>query len=126
MSSLRTIALGLATTAVALVPATALAKDTEKTASASCSKRSSAKLKLSPDDGRIEAEFEVDQNRNGVRWQVTLRRNGRLAASTKATTRAPSGSFEVRRMLGDGAGTDSIVARAKSPSGETCVVRASI
>jgi len=123
MSTIRTITLGLATAALALAPASALAKDSDKTTRGKCSRSSTAKLKLSPDDGRIEAELEVDQNRNGVRWTVTLRRNGRLAASAKATTRAPSGSFEVRRLLG---GRGSIVARAKSSSGETCVVRASI
>ena len=61
--------------------------------SGACTKNSTAKLKLSREDGRIEVEFEVDQNRNGVPWKVTLRRNGSLVASTTATTHAPSGSF---------------------------------
>ena len=42
-----------------------------------------------------------------MRWTVTLRRNGTLAASTKATTKAPSGSFTVRRRLTNGSGTDT-------------------
>jgi len=84
-----------------------------------CSQQSTSKLKLSRDDGRIEVEFEVDQNRNGVPWQVTLRRNGTRVASLTATTRAPSGSFEIRRLVADRAGTDRISARA-TRSGETC------
>ncbi len=117
----------LATTVAALAPAAALAKKNgDVRVSGSCSKSSSAKLKLSPDNGRIETEFEVDQNRSGVRWKVTLRRNGSLAASTKATTRGASGSFTVRRMLANRAGRDTVTARATSPSGEVCTARASI
>ncbi len=44
--------------------------------------------------------------------------------STKATTRSPSGSFSVRRLLADGAGRDVVSARAVSPSGEVCTARA--
>src|SRR4051794_31112537 len=107
--------------AAALAPTTALAKhggDGDASARGSCTKSSSAKLKVKPDDGRLEAEFEVDQNRNGVRWRVTLSRNGKRVAATTATTRAPSGSFEVRRRLANGAGSDPITPRATSPSGE--------
>ena len=115
--------------AAALAPTTALAKhggDDDTSARGSCTKSSSAKLKVKPDDGRLEAEFEVDQNRNGVHWRVTLSRNGKRVVATTATTRAPSGSFEVRRRLANGAGTDRITARATSPSGEVCTARASV
>jgi hypothetical protein len=85
-----------------------------------CTDRSTAKLKVKHDDGRLETEFEVDQNRNGVTWTVQVRRNGALAFSTRATTRAPSGSFSVERKIADGAGSDRVTARATSPSGEVC------
>jgi hypothetical protein len=91
-----------------------------------CTGRSRAKLKVKPDDGRLETEFEVDQNRNGVRWRVTLRRNGAVAVTTRATTRAPSGSFSVERRLANRAGSDTISARATSPSGEVCTARVTI
>jgi hypothetical protein len=126
MSTHRILLTGLASAAVALAPAPALAKRGDVVKRATCSKGASVKLKLSPEDGRIETELEVDQNRNGVRWKVTLRRNGRLAASARATTRAPSGSFTVRRLLPDGAGADTVRARATSPSGEVCAVRATL
>src|SRR3712207_3192128 len=92
----------------------------EKRVAGSCTGASSAKLKAKPDDGRIETEFEVDQNRNGVRWQVRIRRDAKLVVSTRATTRAPSGSFSVERRIADPAGRDRITARAVSPSGEVC------
>jgi hypothetical protein len=128
MSRLRLTLTALATAlaaglALAAVPA-ASAKDGDKLVRGVCTQGSTAKLKLSDEDGRIEVEFEVDQNRNGVRWQVRLKRNGSVAARTAATTRAPSGSFEVRRVLGNGPGVDHLAAAATSPSGERCVVRA--
>jgi hypothetical protein len=89
-----------------------------------CTQSSSAKLKLSREDGRIEVEFEVDQNRNGVPWKVTLRRNGVLVASTTATTRAPSGSFSVRRLIARTLATERITAVATRSSGERCTARA--
>lgn len=86
-----------------------------------CSASSTWKLKAKSDDGRIETEFEVDQNRVGKRWRVTLVRNGSTVFTGIRTTRAPSGSFEVRRLLADPPGTTRIVAKARSlGSGETC------
>lgn len=124
----RTLMVGIATGLVALVPlsATATANDADVKRAGTCSGNTSAKIKLSPDDGRIETEFEVDQNRNGVTWRVVLRRNGAVAVRTQATTRGPSGSFEVERRLADGQGTDTVTARAVSPSGEVCTAQASI
>ena len=86
-----------------------------------CSVSSSWKLKAKADDGRIETEFEVDQNRNGRRWRVTLKRNGATVFSGIRTTVAPSGSFSVRRLLAGPAGSSRIVATAKAlRGGETC------
>ncbi len=85
-----------------------------------CSGSSHWKLKAKADDGRIETEFEVDQNRVGKRWHVTLKRNGSVAFNGIRTTTAPSGSFDVRRLLAGGAGT-RIAATARSlQTGEIC------
>jgi len=120
----RILVAGLVTAITAITPAAALGKDGDVRKTGTCTKASSSKLKLSAEGSRIETEFEVDQNRTGVRWTVTIRRNGTRVASTKATTRAPSGSFSVRRLVASGAGSDVISARAVSPSGEVCTARA--
>ena len=105
--------------ALAAAPAS-LGKDGDVLVRGTCSGGSSAKLKLSEEDGRIEVEFEVDQNRNGVRWTVSLRRGGgQLLASGTRVTRGPSGSFEFRRVVANRAGNDTIRARA-TRSGEVC------
>ena len=103
--------------ALAVVPASP-GKDGDVLVSGTCSGASSSKLKLSEEDGRIEVEFEVDQNRNGVRWNVTLRRGGgQLLFSGTRVTRGPSGSFEVRRVVDNRPGNDTIRARATRSGG---------
>lgn len=125
----RSLIITSAVALIAVVPGSAAARHgggTAKQVSGTCSGSSTAKLKVKPDDGRLETEFEVDQNRNGVRWKVTIRRNGRVAVSTHARTKAPSGSFSLNRRLSNGAGKDRISARATSPSGEVCRASLSI
>ena len=109
----------IAAAALVAIPATS-AKDGDVLVRGACTKASSSKLKLSEEDGRIEVEFEVDQNRNGVRWTVVLRRPATVLVRTTRVTRGPSGSFELRRVVADLAGADRITARATSPSGEVC------
>jgi hypothetical protein len=101
------------------------AKDGDVLVAGSCTRLSTSKLKLSEENGRIEVEFEVDQNRNGVRWTVRIVQNGKRIAQLARVTRAPSGSFEARVLAPDKPGPDSISARAISPSGERCTARAS-
>ncbi len=125
--SVRRLSLVALLCGTALVPATAAAKGGDDVRRAGeCTGSTSSKIKLSPEDGRLEVEFEVDQNRDGVRWKVVLRRNGTRVASTRRTTRGPSGSFELRRTIADIAGADRISARAKSPSGEVCKASATL
>ena len=100
---------------------TASANEADVIRRGSCSGASAWKLKLSPENGRIEVEFEVDQNRVGRRWRVTLRRNGVRIFRAIRVTRAPSGSFEVRRVARNGSGRDRFVARARNlRSRESC------
>jgi hypothetical protein len=110
--------------ALLVAPGQASAKEGDVLVRGSCTSATTSKLKLSEEDGRIEVEFEVDQNRNGVRWTVTLNRSGRQLARLTRTTRPPSGSFEARIVASNTAGPDTIRARATSPSGEVCTARA--
>jgi len=103
----------------------AVAKDGDKLVRGTCSGPSTSKLKLSNEDGRVEVEFEVDQNRNGVRWDVAIFRNGKRIAKLAKVTRPPSGSFEARTVAANSAGTDAFRARATRASGEVCTARAS-
>jgi hypothetical protein len=96
------------------------AKRKVKRAAGNCTAGSHAKLKVKHSGGRLETEFEVDQNRSGVRWTVRMRRNGKSVVKTNATTKRPSGSFSLERRIGDPAGSDRITVKATSRSGEVC------
>jgi hypothetical protein len=109
----------LAVTAASITPATAASDDVVRRGS--CSGSATWKLKAKPDNGRIEVEGEVDANRNGQTWNWRILHNGDVSASGTATTQPPSGSFEVKRRLIDGSGTDTIGWRARNPaSGQVC------
>ena len=120
-AALGTLVLALA--GLAVVPVAA-AKDGDVRVAGTCTRSSTAKIKLSEENGRIEVEFEVDQNRNGVRWAVVLRRNGQVIRRTTRVTRGPSGSFELRALAANGAGADRISGVA-TRRGESCRAAAS-
>jgi len=90
-----------------------------------CTGSSRWKFKVKNEDNRrLEVEFQVDQNRNGRRWGVALKQNGRKVLRRAYRTRAPSGSFEARKITRDRNGRDRMVAIARDVrSGERCTAR---
>jgi hypothetical protein len=118
-------ALALTVMAVGTTAATAKAGDVVRTGS--CSGSSDWKLKLSPDNGKIELEYEVDSNKVGQTWRVKLFHDGNRFFVGTRTTAGASGSFTVRKVVANHSGTDSFKAKAVNlSSGETCVGTASI
>jgi hypothetical protein len=91
----------------------ALAKDGDIRRSGSCSSGATWKLKVGPEDGRIEVEGEVDSSRSGQTWHWAMSHNGSRSASGNRVTRGASGSFEVRRVMVDLRGTDTVVFAAR-------------
>jgi hypothetical protein len=120
----KSMACTAATLAIALATAGALpavANDDDVIRRGGCSGSTDWKLKASPEDGRIEIEGEVDSNRNGQTWRWRILHDGGVSAKGRQTTRPPSGSFEVRRLLIDFTGKDAIGFRARNPkTGEVC------
>ncbi|HET7278754.1 MAG TPA: hypothetical protein VFJ22_11785 [Dermatophilaceae bacterium] len=110
-------------TLVTIAPAQASGGTTAVATSGSCSATSTWKLKAKPelDLGTIQIEFSVDSNKVGQIWAVRLADNTTTVFSGHRTTLAPSGSFTVKRLTADQAGTDLIRARATNPAtGEVC------
>ena len=110
-------------TLATVAPAHASGGTTAVGTSGSCSATSTWKLKAKPDLdlGTIQIEFAVDSNKPGQVWTVRLVDNTPTAFFGHRTTLAPSGSFTVRRITADQAGTDIIKARATNPAtGEVC------
>src|SRR3954449_4997549 len=105
MGSMRNRVLAIASLAALAAASPAAAKGggdrPEVRKAGSCGSGATSKLELKADDGRIEAEFEVDRNRRGERWRVTFARAGRVIVRTHARTAGRSGSFSVERRLSD-------------------------
>jgi hypothetical protein len=115
----------LALTVAGAVPA--MAKDGDVIERGSCSGSADWKLKLSPEDGGIEVEYEVDSNVVGQTWRVKISQNGERIFRGRRQTQGASGSFSVRVVANDTAGTDSFRGKAVNPdTGEVCRGTASI
>jgi hypothetical protein len=96
-------------------------------ATGTCTVHSTAKLKAKHDSGRIEVEFEVDQNRNGRLWNVTVSDDGHRVFTGARRTVAPSGSFSLAVRIPNRAGADIIVARAvNATTGEVCSAKVKV
>ncbi|HEX2175460.1 MAG TPA: hypothetical protein VHG70_06085 [Nocardioidaceae bacterium] len=125
-SKIRASVAAAAIAATLFTPSIAEAGDGETVRSGACSGVANWKLKLSPQNGRIEVEYEVDANRRGQQWRVTLFHNGRRVMRDTLTTRGLSGSFSVTDLEPNRAGNDAIRARAvRLGNGQTCSGRAS-
>jgi len=118
---------GIAAAVTAVAVPTALANDNEVRAAGHCTGPSSAKIKVKPDDGGLEVEFEVDQNKSGEAWSVKLKDNSDRVFKGTATTKGPSGSFEIERNIADRSGSDTVKGIAKNKStDERCSASATI
>lgn len=98
------------------------AKDGDVIARSQGTGGSTCKLKASPQNGRIEVEYELDQARPGHRWQIVLKKNKRRILRTTQTVNI-QGNIELRKLTGDGPGRERISARARNLlTGERCKV----
>jgi hypothetical protein len=109
--------------AVPLLTATpALAKhggDSAVQSRGACAGGGAFKLKAKHDDGRLEVEYEVDTNRAGLAWHITLTDNNHRIFTGDRRTAGRSGSFSVEVHPANRAGTDTIRAHASRP-GHSC------
>jgi hypothetical protein len=116
-----TVLIALVTVALAPPAVASSQKSPEILRSGNCSGGGTWKLKGGIDDGLLDIEFEVDQNRNGRRWSVVVTRDGTRVFRGVRITRPPSGSFELSRRFGNPAGRDRIVVVARNRAdGRVC------
>jgi hypothetical protein len=98
---------------LATVPASA-SGDREVIRRGSCSGGTDWKYKAKADDGRIEVEYEVDQNRSGDRWRVKLWHDGNRFFKDTRVTGGASGSFDIERKVNNHEGVDRFRARVRN------------
>jgi len=120
----RTIAgAAVATAVLSLAAPPALGRNNDdRERRGSCSGSTDWKVKVGPEDGRLEVEGEIDSNRRGQTWRWRLYHNGALSAHGLRTTSGSSGSYKVRRTSVDLRGTDRFTLRAgNTRNNELCV-----
>ena len=111
------VAAALCVSTVSVLPAQAQGGGRDVRSAGSCTGGGVWHLKAKADDGQLEIEFEVDTNRVGQVWSVRIADGAHLVTSRTATTRAPSGSFEVSTRTANRAGVDVIHASATRGAG---------
>ena len=120
----RTIAgAAVATAVLSLAAPPALARNNDdRERRGSCSGSTDWKVKVGPEDGRLEVEGEIDSSRRGQTWRWRLYHNGSLSAHGLRTTSSSSGSYKIRRISVDLRGTDRFTLRARNTrNNELCV-----
>ena len=86
-----------------------------------CSGAATWKMKVKPQNGGIEVEYEIDASRRGQQWRVTMFHGGHRMVRDVFTTRGRSGSFTIRRVERNTAGSDRISGHARRlGDGQTC------
>src|SRR5262245_17570045 len=91
-----------------------------------CGRGVTASLRARADDGRIEVRFRLRQRRGRGVWRITIVHEQRVSSrATKRTTRSDD-SFELRRMLPDLQGSDTVVVHAWGPNGVSCRATATL
>lgn len=93
---------------------------------AACGPGSSASLRLRADDRAIEVRFRLRQARGRGLWRIAIVHEDRVAARAARRTTPSADSFELRRMLPDLQGSDTVVVRAWGPRGVGCRAAATL
>lgn len=92
---------------------TAMAKTGDVIKRANCPGSAKSKLKASPENGRIEVEYEIDNAVAGERWKIILKKGNRKIFKGVRTVNGAR-EIKVRKVTSNGAGTERISAKARN------------
>ena len=120
-----TVSVAAAALGLSVAAATpAVANDGDTTRTGNCSGAARTDLTLSPENrGTMEIDFQVDANRRGQRWEVTMFKSGRRVHQVVRVTRGRSGSFTARKLASNRRGLVRVRA-VRLGDGQGCTVRA--
>jgi hypothetical protein len=119
------IATGIVVLTVGMLGAFAVPANAAGTApvvrTGSCSGKSTWMLTLKPDNGKIEADLEVQTPKAGQTWHSVFKDDGSVFGRATKTT-SVDGSFSATRYAVNRAGTDHIRIRSvNGATGEVCI-----
>jgi hypothetical protein len=91
-----------------------------------CARGAGSSLRVRAEDGGIEVRFRLWQTRGRGSWRIAIVHEHRVSArATRRTTRSDA-SFELRRMLSDLRGSDTVIVSAWGPRGLGCRATATL
>jgi hypothetical protein len=96
------------------------------TVAGSCGRGATSSLRVRERDQGIEVRFRLRQTRGRGTWRITVVHENRVAFRAARTTTRSEDSFEVRRILPDLPGSDSVVVHAWGPGGLGCRAAATL
>jgi hypothetical protein len=85
-----------------------------------CTRGTTSSLRVRAEDKGIEVRFRLRETRGRGVWRITVVHENRVSARVKRTTTRSDDSLELRRILPDFPGSDTIAVRAWGPRGFGC------
>jgi hypothetical protein len=100
--------------------------DQEVRVAGDCGRGAASSLRVRAHDGGIEVRFRLRQTRGHGVWRITIVHENRVSSrATRMTTRTDD-SFELRRMVPDLPGSDTVVVHAWGAHGLGCRATATL
>jgi hypothetical protein len=129
LASPRLPLLGLTLALAALCAATRAAADgggREVRVRGACTGRNVSELRVRAEDGRLRIDVRVQSARRYPRWTVVVLRERRIVFRGPVRTVGGGRELELRRMIADWPGTDTLVVRASTRGGQSCRASATV
>jgi hypothetical protein len=100
--------------------------DDEVRVAGDCGRGAVSSLRLRAHDERIEVRFRVRQTGGRGVWRIAIVHEHRVASRATLRTTRSDDSFELRRLLPDLRGSDTVAVQAWGPSGLACRATANL
>jgi hypothetical protein len=91
-----------------------------------CGRGAASSLRVRAQDGGIEVRFRLWQTRGRGVWRITIVHENRVSSRATSKTTRSDDSFELRRMVPDLPGSDTIVVHAWGARGLGCRATAAL
>jgi hypothetical protein len=91
-----------------------------------CARGATSSLRARAHDSGIELRFGLRQTRGSGVWRITIVHENRVSARARRKTTRAERSFELRPIVPDFQGSDTIVVHAWGPRGLGCRARATL
>jgi hypothetical protein len=100
--------------------------DREVRVAGDCARGATSSLRVRARDGRIGLRFRLRQTRGRGLWRITVVHENRVSSHSTGRTSRADDSFELRRLLPDFQGSDTVVVHAWGPTGLGCRASATL